>query len=740
MPNNSREEQIESEVARIEQSTLSAKRYIQRYGASFSLAQFYRYRDNLSRTGITGLRDNRCNGNHQKLNPVEMAFLRGFVKSKPNTTPLEARLAIADEFGTQVHRSTMSRILKRLGITEAHNERQVVKSVQVSHAGFELIAAMAIHLGWPKHTAQCVLSVVEKKRLNPQKSKPVDKKGQNASGQFTGSYNKRPDIRKMRFASIELKRSKKELQRMDIFKTSLKNLERKALAILALPLVTLNGEVRHVNSALGNALKGFCGYNYKQATLDQFLRELKYLGISESLLGSQVPFWYEIWKKSGSKLELPFLCYYIDGNTKPVWSKHRVMLHSVTMLGRVMGCLEQVFVHDCFGHPIYFETYSGHAPMGVYTLSLMKKVEQYLKETAYTTSITRVLVMDGANNSVETLRALASQTSYHYITTLDDNQWSERKVRFENPPERYRFGKATLYDGEIELEDSKEKGYLIIVRTVRIEWDYGKRTVLLTSLPVKTVGPSLVVKGYFSRWPQQELSFRNMKGFSSIHRVAGYGKQLIENPTVREKQQELEQKLKVLKNQLEEPLNTLAKEITTLTKLIEEERVLRSISFIQDGERIMEEPSDMKALQICTCKIEKLHRGMKTIEKKHEKAFKSLYRYEAQWMRLQGKEVVYKLDVELDQILTYFRVSLSNICAYFLKEFLQMGSMSFSTLMQSILLLDGEVFDTAKQRKVVLKRNSKDPLMMKKLEKALIKLNALSLKTLSGKHYQFFLK
>jgi hypothetical protein len=550
-----------------------------------------------------------------------MAFLCGLIKSKPNVTPLEARLAIADEFGTQVHRSTMSRILKRLGVTKVHNERQKVKSVQVSHAGFELIAAIAIHLGWPKHTAQCVMEVVEKKQLDSQQNKPVDNQGRNSKGQFTRRYNKRPSIRKMRFASIELKRSKKELQRMDIFKTSLRNLERKALAILALPLVTLNGEVRHVNTALGNALQGFCGYNYKQATLDQFLRELKYLGISESLLGSQVPFWYEKWKNSGSKLELPFLCYYIDGNTKPVWSKYRVMQNKVTMIGRVMGCLEQVFVHDCFGHPIYFETYCGHAPMGVYTLSLMKKVEQRLKEIAQTTSVTRVLVMDGANNSVETLRALASQTSYHYITTLDDNQWSKRKVRFEKPPERYRWGKATLYSGEIELEDSKEKGYLIVVRTVRIEWDNGKRTVLLTSLPMETVGASLVVKGYFSRWPQQELSFRNMKGFSSIHRVAGYGKQLVENPTVREKQQELEQKLKVLKNQLKEPLNSLAQETETLTKLIEEESILRRISCIQDGKRIMKEIKDMEALQICTSKVEKIHESMKAIEKKHDKDF-----------------------------------------------------------------------------------------------------------------------
>jgi len=43
------------------------------------------------------------------------------------------------------------------------------------------------------------------------------------------------------------------------------------------------------------------------------------------------------------------------------------------MLGRVMGCLEQVFIHDSFGHPIYFETYSGHAPVGEYVLSMFKK-------------------------------------------------------------------------------------------------------------------------------------------------------------------------------------------------------------------------------------------------------------------------------------------------------------------------------------------------------------------------------
>lgn len=421
-----------------------------------------------------------------------------------------------------------------------------------------------------------------------------------------------------------------------------------------------------------------------------------------------------------------------------MWSGLPVQKNKVSKLGRVMGCLEQVFVHDCFGHPIYFETYSGHGPMGVYTLSLMEKVESHMEGVVGNAQVSRVLVMDGANNSVETLRAFASQDRYYYITTLDANQWSERKVRQEGLPERYSCGDAMLYDCEVELEDSKEKGYMIVSRAVRVEWDYGKRTVLLTNLPTSTIGPSLVVKGYFDRWPQQELVFRGMNGFASLHRVAGYGKQRLEDPAVRAEQQDLQEKIKLLRDKLKDPLREIAQKTAALAALIEQERALRERSCIKDGKRILGE-EDAEALQAYTREIRRLHRRMKAIEKGHEKEFKKLRRYESKWMRLQGKEIVYKVDVELDQIVTYFRVSLSNLCAYFLKEFLQMGPTSFSTLMQSVLLLDGEIEETREMRKVTLRRNPKDSAMMKKVEAALVKLNALSPRTLSGKRYEFAL-
>lgn len=195
------------------------------------------------------------------------------------------------------------------------------------------------------------------------------------------------------------------------------------------------------------------------------------------------------------------------------------------MLGRVMGCLEQVFVHDNYGRPIYFETHSGHAPVGEYILSLFDKIEQSLEGPGRSLDVSRAIVMDGAGNSVRTLRAFAAQERYHYITSLDDNQWDARKIRRVGRPQRYRYGDATLRDCEIELEDSQEKGYLIVSRAIEIQWDRGKRTVLLTSLSAEVVVASEVVRSYFERWPDQELAFRTMKAVACLHRVAGYGKQ-----------------------------------------------------------------------------------------------------------------------------------------------------------------------------------------------------------------------
>src|SRR5437667_11150261 len=109
--------------------------------------------------------------------------------------------------------------------------------------------------------------------------------------------------------------------------------------------------------------------------------------------------------------------------------------------------------------------------------------------------------MDAASNGVATLRAFASQEKYHYITALDDNQWNPRKVIEEGRAKRYYYGEATLRECRLELEDSRETGYLVEVRAVRADWGSAKRTVLITSVREGAVRATRGAKACFARWP-----------------------------------------------------------------------------------------------------------------------------------------------------------------------------------------------------------------------------------------------
>jgi hypothetical protein len=527
---------------------------------------------------------------------------------------------------------------------------------------------------------------------------------------------------------------------MDVVRDDPSVLIRKSLAVLSLPIITMNGNVRSADLALGDSLKHLCGFNYKQTTIVKYLSELKYLGISTRLLQEMAEFWRQLWSEDlADSMAGALLCYYIDGNTKAVWSSQRVKQNKVTMLGRVMGCLEQVFIHDGFGHPIYFETFSGHGPVGEHILGLFEKIEDAIADVPRSsTKVYRAIVMDSAGNSVKALRAFADQQKYYYVTPLDDNQWDERKVIKFGSVSRYRSGKATLREVEIELEDSNEKGYLISSRAIKIEWDNGKMTVLLTNLPLKIVDASDVVWSYFRRWPAQELQFRYKKAVVSLNRVAGYGRKAIENPRALESQKKAATRIEELSRQLEKPSEQISIHENKIADLIPQEQKIRAQGTIRNGKRILAQQLQQQ-LDGFSKKINYHKRAIKKIEKGHGDKFKLLRKHQKQWLRLQGKEKVYEIDVELDQIVTFHRISLANLLSYFIKHFLDGACISMVMLLHRIIHLQATIEESNEVRKVKLKRNDKDPEMMKKLSFALKKLNRLRIQGPRGKYMEFFL-
>ncbi|MFX0203286.1 MAG: hypothetical protein ACFFCW_44850 [Candidatus Hodarchaeota archaeon] len=482
-------------------------------------------------------------------------------------------------------------------------------------------------------------------------------------------------------------------------------------------------------------MRHLCGYNYKQSTIGRYLSELKYLGVSTRLLQELPDFWRQYWGDELAEVG-PLVCYYIDGNTKAVWSSQRVKKNKVTMLGRVMGCLEQVFIHDGFGHPIYFETFSGHGPVGEKILGLFEKIEDAIVEVpGSSTKVYGAIVMDSASNSVRTLRAFAEQEKYYYVTPLDDNQWDERKVIKFGRLSRYRYGKATVREVEIELEDSKEKGYLIRSRGIKINWDDGKTTVLLTNLPSKIVDASDVVLSYFRRWPSQELQFRYNKAVVSLNRVAGYGRREIENPRVLEAQQKAAKSIEELSKELAKPSQEISVHEKAIADLIPKERRIRAQGTIIKGKLIL--PKELhQELEKYSKKID-FH--IKKIEKEHGDKFKKLRKHQKEWLRLQGKERVYEIDVELDQIVTFHRISLANLFAYFIKHFLDGASISMTMILHRIIHLKAIIEESEEVRRIKLTRNDKDPEMMRKLSFALEKLNRLQIRGPRGKYMSFSL-
>jgi transposase len=735
-------------LKRIGESKFSIRQFFEKYHLPFSLAQFYRYKKRYERDGGDGLRDRRTLGNHRRLTDQAANFLLGYHAAHPNSTLRDYQALLKTKLGLKVDLSTISRCLRahRNTMTKSKpsKDETKVETFESPCGGLEILSALAWHLKWPEYTAQQIQRTIShfvKKRDNP---RTADLRGRNPRGRFTATYNRRRDIRQSRFAAIADKRRRKDLSRLELGKSSSEVLARKVLAILALPVITLNGTLRSANTPLGNALKDFSGYNYMQATLDKFLRELKYLGLAETLLQRQITFWQQQWRalQSGSPNQHdPLLCYYIDGNTKALWSSQHVQKNKVMMLGRVMGCLEQVFVHDAFGRPTYFETHSGRAPWGEYVLSLFEKIEQRLQGPGPKLPVRRLLILDGANNSAKTIRAFAAQDKYYFITTLDKNQWQPRRIRCEGPKQRYDYGQAFVRECEIELKDSTAKGYLVVVRAIKIEWDDGAVTVLLTNLPAKILRASRVVKSYFDRWPLQELWFRDTKEFAALHRVAGYGKKLLDDEKVQEKQNKLQAQIVTLQDALQQPLAVLAGLDQKYESWIEKERRLRAQTRIADGKRIMT-VSQAAKLDECRAAIAAIEREKRKVQQPYQKPFARLKRCEREWLRLQGKEKVYKVDVELDQIMTYFRVAFVNLCTYFQMKFFSKAKalparMTLATLLHRIFLLPATVEQTNELRRVYLKRNHKDKTTMSLLERILPKLNQLNLHHTSGRRLEF---
>ena len=724
-------------IQKIKESKQPVISYFKQNSVPLSRAQYYRYCKILQKYGEEGLRDRRKDGNYTKLTERIKDYIVSTVKENRSIPSSQLQNKILNQFDVKISESSLNNFRASVSLTRVYTSKEEEYERQKSGGG-EILTCLAFFTHIIEIYTRTIIARVNEVRQSPlfeqNKSIGEDHPGIRSHGKFTKEYNQLISVRENRFRSIEDKIQGKNFSAMNIFKMSEKAISRYNLALLCLPLVTSNGKTSRVNRVKGNDLAFLCGYNYKDASLNRYLGELKYLKVSDQLITATAKFWMDFWRDE-SKEETYFVCYYIDGNTKALWSSNSCYKGRVTMLGRVMNCLENVFIHDGKGHPLYFQTFHGHADLGKHALNMLTKLTQLFDDPSARVSVKRILVIDGGGNAVKTLRTFDGSDEY-FITILDDNQVKERKFKHIREETRYRYGNASLVDCQIELLDSSEKGYIYECRAVIVKWDNGRKSVLITDIPRDLLDASEVTKKYFDRWPMQEKQFRDGKSGVNIHRIVGYGKKIENYEKMEEKHSEICRTITQLKARLKKPLQEIEAIEEQLAQLYRQERAFREKSVIVEGKRVLGEANSIELKQF-EARINKCLRQQKAIEKEHKDDFKRLKKFLREEMRIRDKDKVYRIDTELDQIATCFKLSFINLSSLFLTKCMDHEKFELLTLFESIFQLGGNAFAGDGEKTIELEMNPKEPKLMAKLEKGLRILNTMNICDLDGQSIQF---
>jgi hypothetical protein len=125
------------------------------------------------------------------------------------------------------------------------------------------------------------------------------------------------------------------------------------------------------------------------------------------------------------------------------------------------------------------------------------------------------------------------------------------------------------------------------------------------------------------------------------------------------------------------------------------------------------------------------------IEKEHKDDFDKLKKNVEEEKRLRDKDKVYRVDVELDQIMTCFKMSFVNLCSFFLIKCFEGEKFELLTLMESIFQLDGSAAVSDDRKVIDIEMNHKEPDLMDKLYKGLQILNTMQVHDLEGRGIEF---
>ena len=641
--------------------------------------------------------------------------------------------------GCEASETTIKRVRRELGLARPAGRRPGSQVSQGSRKGTRggkvermelagslfLLAAEAETGGVRALTEACTQHL----RSLPTPEQPVrdDREHRSDKGQFTAAYNKAragaegPSGTKN--PGVQTARQGKDLQGMRTTSTQAASRFKKDLALTLLPLVVSTARWSSLRGWKGGHLGSLVGTAYQPSTLDKYARELKYAGTSTAIRDAVTSHWMKQ-EPAGDGAVL----VYVDGSTKPLWTRAFARSTKVSQTGRVMPANTTLMLNLGSGTPVLYRNYSGGA-------ALSRQVPKMLEEIDEATGggqVRRMVVVDREGHSVRMFKALRD-AQWDFVTPLR-RQVTGPHARFEDltPWKPMASTSDECCEGKLHLNDSRKGQPPLTVRVVGRRRACGKVMWLATLAEAALYDAESLLKVYFDRWPLQELVFRDGKGRVGLDVHHGYGKTLTDHYAVLDSLDRLhaqidkaQSKLLVLDRQqaaLEADIQTSEDARRLLEETIQEcRKALNALppgSTLEQAQELVEEIGFSQERHHEHLGWEaQWNQQLRQVRRQRESLDDQRSRKQAEQERLHQRRKIYTVDVELDEIVLGYKLTFMNLSRWVMSQYLG-ASMQMDTLVETILTLPGERELTADEEIIRIDHQERDPATMKLVRRA----------------------
>lgn len=717
-------------------------------------ATLRRWQERYRACGFDGLIDVRM-GPRSLVDDAVRGAICTLRQADPNIAVSTIVAHVKRHHGVALGESTVKNVLRQKGLNRRRGvpagTKREPKQQPLAYGGMKLVEAAIVETGYAAALSQGIADHV-RHLPRPETIPEVDKSGRDANGRFLPEYNERyrkgpEDCIGPGFASVSEKRRTMDVDRLEIAHARQETIERKMIALMASPLIGGGRWDGMRMPRAGALLNEVSGHSYMPATLDRFTRELKYVGVGATLWEVHARFALDQSRQWGDGRRDAVI--FVDGTTKPVWTRLFSQATHVSMVGRTMPGLEVVAFHSGYGTPMWMLTHSGRAPL----VSVVPEAVERLDAICGASSVSRIVVIDAEGNSIPFLKGLEQGSAPRaWVTRLRDD-WVAGKRIFNRCNYRpYRNGDSVRM-GIADFNDPETKDGKFRMRVVEVKRrGSGKTTALGASmlLDVHDWKPADIADLYFDRWPNQEADFRAVNQAAGFKEVHGYGKKLVDNIGVvtqfdeltRKKAAALERfarqetKLKDLEKKVHEEKKQLGRRVRR------QETVNRQLEIKLEVGKTVTPPVRRLAdeQRRLGAEIAKSNEKMTSDQARCDKVKAQVDRtqnkldgYEKQQEKLESRKKIFVHDVELDSLFNLLKVALVFLISYVLREFLGNAKMDASTFLDRLATLPARQQITPNFEIVTFAWNQRDPEVMALLEQFSQTINERGLRMRSGR-------